>query len=94
MGFQAKVAFSATSQTAGNFLIALGGVAIVRITTHRLGPTDYGTFALIVTYVTLFTMFADLGITAMTSIELGKSNTDHSGVLSSALSFRVALSIA
>ena len=52
--------------------MALGGVAVVRITTHRLGPGDYGTFALIVTYVTLFTMMADLGVTAMTSIELGK----------------------
>jgi O-antigen/teichoic acid export membrane protein len=48
---------------------------------------------LIVTYVTFFTMLADLGITTMTSIELGKQNADRSSVLSSALSFRIALSL-
>ena len=93
LSLQAKVALSTTSQSLGNLLIALGGVAVVRITTHQLGPRDYGTFALIVTYVTLFTMVADMGITAMTTIELGKSRADHSSVLSSALSFRLALSL-
>ncbi len=93
LGVQAKVALSTTSQSVGSLVIALGGVAVVRITTHRLGPSDYGTFALIVTYVTLFTMVADLGITAMTSIELGRRGTDHSSVLSSALSFRIAVSL-
>ena len=93
LSLRKKVALSTTSQSLGNLLIALGGVAVVRITTHQLGPGDYGTFALIVTYVTLFTMLADMGVTAMTTIELGKGQTDRSAVLSSALSFRVALSI-
>ncbi len=93
LGPQAKVALSTTSQSVGSLLIAIGGVAVVRITTHRLGPRDYGTFALIITYVTLFTMVADLGITAMTSIELGKQKTDRSSVLSSALSFRIAMAL-
>ena len=93
LGLQAKVALSTTSQSVGSLLIALGGVAVVRITTHRLGPRDYGTFALIITYVTFFTMVADLGITAMTSIELGKQETDRSSVLSSALSFRIAVAL-
>ena len=94
LGSQAKVALSTTSQSVGGLVIALGGVAVVRITTHQLGPRNYGTFALIVTFVTLFTMVADLGITAMTTIELGKQETDQSSVLSSALSFRIAVSLA
>ena len=94
LSLSAKVGLSTGSQSVGSLLIALGGVAVVRITTHRLGPSEYGTFALIVTYVTLFTMLADLGITAMTSIELGKQQADHSSILSSALSFRVAVSLA
>jgi O-antigen/teichoic acid export membrane protein len=93
LGLQAKVLFSTTSQTVGNVVIALGGVAVVRITTHQLGPREYGTFALIVTYVTLLSMLADLGVTAMTSIEMGRQDADHTSILSSALSFRVALSL-
>ena len=93
LGLRAKVALSTASQSAGNLLVALGGIAIVRITTRRLGPTGYGTFALIVTYVTLFSMLADLGITAITTIELGKPENDRSAVLSSALTFRVVLSL-
>jgi O-antigen/teichoic acid export membrane protein len=93
LSLRTKVALSTTSQSLGNLLVALGGVAVVRITTHQLGPGDYGTFALIVTYVTLFTMLADMGVTAMTTIELGKGQADRSAVLSSALSFRLALSI-
>jgi O-antigen/teichoic acid export membrane protein len=93
LGVQAKVALSTASQSAGNVVVALAGLAIVRITTHRLGPTGYGTFALIVTYVTLFAMLADLGVTSITTIQLGKKGTDRSSVLSSALSFRIALSI-
>ena len=94
LGLRAKVGLSAVSQTMGGLLIALGGLAVVRITTHRLGPGEYGTFALIVTYVTLFTMLTDLGVTALTTIELGKQNVDRPSVLSSTLSFPVALAIA
>lgn len=94
LSVQARVALSSTSQSLGSLLIAIGGVAVVRITTHRLGPSDYGTFALIVTFVTLFTIAADLGITAATSIELSKPESDHSSILSSALSSRIAVSLA
>ena len=93
LGVQAKVALSATSQTTGNVLVALGAIAVVRIATHRLGPTDYGNFALIVTFVTLFTLLVDLGVTTVTSIELRRKPTAQSSTLSAALSFRIALSI-
>ena len=93
LGLKAKVALSTVSQTTGNVLVALGALAVVRIATHRLGPTDYGTFALIVTYVTLFTLIVDLGVTTVTSIELRRRPTERSSTLSAALSFRIALSL-
>jgi O-antigen/teichoic acid export membrane protein len=40
-----KIALSAASQTIGNVVVALGAVVILRITTHQLGPADYGLFA-------------------------------------------------
>ena len=93
MNGRAKIALSAGSQTLGNVMVALGAVFVLRITTHQLGPTDYGLFALIVTYVNLFSLIADLGISAMTTRELARVDTDRHSVLSVTLSSRVALSV-
>jgi O-antigen/teichoic acid export membrane protein len=89
---RAKIALSTASQTIGNMVVALGAVAILRITTHALGPADYGLFVLVITYVGLFSLFADIGITAMTTRELARSGANRSSVLSAALSSRIVLS--
>ena len=89
-----RIAVSTLSQTGGNLAVALIGVGIIRITTNQLGPANYGLFALIITYVSLFTLIADLGITAMTNRELGRQGADQSVILSTAMSSRVGLSIA
>ena len=84
---------SASSQTVGNLVVALIAVGILRITTHQLGPSDYGLFALVLTYVNLFSLIADLGITAMTTRELARVDSDRHTILGTAMSSRVALSI-
>ena len=89
-----RIAVSTLSQTGGNLAVALIGVGIIRITTNQLGPANYGLFALIITYVSLFTLITDLGITAMTNRELGRQGADQSVILSTAMSSRVGLSIA
>lgn len=89
-----QVAVSSSSQTIGNLLVALISVGVLRITTHQLGPEGYGLFALVITYVSLFTLVTDLGITAMTTRELARQGADQASILSVAMSSRVALSIA
>ena len=93
LGGGARIALSAASQSIANVVVALGAVIILRITTHHLGPANYGLFALVITYVTLFSLLTDVGITAMTTRELARSGADRSSVLSVALSSRVALSV-
>ncbi len=88
-----RIVLSASSQTLGNLVVALIAVGILRITTHRLGPANYGLFALVITYVTLFSLLADLGITAMTTRELAREGADRASIVSIAMSSRVVLSI-
>ncbi len=88
-----RIILSASSQTIGNLVVALISVGIIRITTHQLGPANYGLFALIITYVNLFLLVADLGITAMTTRELARDGADRSAVLGTAMSSRIAFSI-
>src|SRR5664280_2141215 len=88
-----RIVLSASSQTIGNLVVALIAVGILRITTHQLGPANYGLFALVLTYVTLFSLIADLGITAMTTRELARGGADRSSIVSVAMSSRLALSI-
>jgi O-antigen/teichoic acid export membrane protein len=90
---QGRIALSASSQTIGNLIVALMAVGILRITTHQLGPSDYGLFALVVTYVSLVSLIADLGITAMTTRELSRAGADRSTLFGTAFSSRVALSV-
>ena len=88
-----RIILSASSQTVGNVIVALVAVGILRITTHQLGPANYGLFALVLTYVNLFSLIADLGITGMTSRELARDGADRTAVLGTAMSSRIALSI-
>jgi O-antigen/teichoic acid export membrane protein len=90
---QGRIALSASSQTIVNLIVALMAVGILRITTHQLGPSDYGLFALVVTYVSLVSLIADLGITAMTTRELSRAGADRSTLFGTAFSSRVALSV-
>lgn len=91
---RAKIALSTMSQTFGNAVVAVGAVAVVRLVTHRLGPTDYGEFVLVITYVNLFSLIADLGVTAITTRQMAIGGADRSSILSVVLSFRATLSIA
>src|SRR5664280_1939620 len=88
-----RIVLSASSLTVGNLVVALIAIGILRITTHQLGPADYGLFALVLTYVNLFSLVADLGITAMTTRELVRADAVKRTVLGTAMSSRVALSI-
>src|ERR1035437_326528 len=88
-----RIVLSASSQTVGNLVVALIAVGILRITTHQLGPADYGLFALVLTYVNLFSLVADLGIMAMTTRELARADADKRTILGTAMSSRVVLSI-
>jgi O-antigen/teichoic acid export membrane protein len=88
-----KIVLSAASQTVSSAVVAVGAVAVVRITTHALGPSNYGLFALIIIYVNLVSTFADLGITSMTTRNLARPDANQPLILSVTLSSRMALSL-
>jgi O-antigen/teichoic acid export membrane protein len=90
---RAKIAFSSSIQSIANVIVAIGAVSILKITTHRLSPAGYGTFVLIITYVSLVSTLADLGITALTTRDLAKAGADRISILSITISSRIALSI-
>ena len=89
-----RIAVSTVSQTGGNLAVALISVGVLNLITHQLGPSEYGLFALIVTYVSLFTFITDLGLTAMTNRELAREGSNQESILSVAMSSRITLALA
>jgi O-antigen/teichoic acid export membrane protein len=89
-----KIAVSTGTQVGSSLLIALGAVGILRVITHRLGPTGYGTFTLVIVYVSLVSILTDLGISAITTRDLTREGADQISILSVTFSSRVVLSVA
>ena len=89
------IVLSASSQTitGARHPAPAASVGILRIATHNLGPQDYGLFALIVIYVNLVAILADLGIAGVTTRDMARQGADRTRILSVTVSSRIALSI-
>ena len=70
------------------------GSSSIAITTRYLGPDRYGRFALALSFVQLFGVLADAGLTTIVVRELAQKPERAASVLGSALALRSGLAIA
>jgi O-antigen/teichoic acid export membrane protein len=89
-----RVATSTAFGLAGRVAVLLLGLASVVVTTRYLGPGDYGRFALALSFVQLFGVLADAGLTTIVVRELAARPERAPVVLGSALALRSVLAVA
>ena len=89
-----RVAASTLYGLAGRGTVLLLGLVSVAITTRYLGPDLYGRFALALSFVQLFGVLADAGLTTIVVRELAQKPERAASVLGSALALRSGLAIA
>jgi O-antigen/teichoic acid export membrane protein len=76
---------------AGRMVVGVFGWIGQILITHRLSPTDYGAFALVFNLLGLLGLIADFQISRIVIGEILEAGDDISRVVSSFLTFRVAL---
>ena len=89
-----RVATSTALGLAGRGGVLVLGLASVAITTRYLGPAGYGRFSLALSFVSLFSVLADAGLTTIVVRELAQRPERASVVLGSALALRSGLAVA
>ena len=89
-----RVASSTLLGLAGRGAVLGLGLISVAITTRYLGPDRYGRFALALSFVQLFGVLADAGLTTIVVRELAQRPERAASVLGSALALRSGLAIA
>jgi O-antigen/teichoic acid export membrane protein len=89
-----RVAASTLYGLAGRVAVLGLGLASVAITTRYLGPDLYGRFALALSFVQLFGVLADAGLTTIIVRELAQQPARAPTVLGSALALRSGLAVA
>jgi O-antigen/teichoic acid export membrane protein len=89
-----RVATSTAFGLAGRVGVLLLGLASIAITTRYLGPDLYGRFALALSFVALFGVLADAGLTTIIVRELAQKPERTASVLGSALALRSGLAVA
>jgi O-antigen/teichoic acid export membrane protein len=88
-----RVATSTAIGLAGRVAVLLLGLVSIAITTRYLGPDRYGQFALALSFVALFGVLADAGLTTIVVRELVQKPERAPAVLGSALALRSALAV-
>ena len=78
---------------AGRVAVLLLGLVSVAITTRYLGPTSTGSFALALSFMQLFGVLADAGLTTIVVRELAQRPERAPAVLGSALALRSVLAL-
>jgi O-antigen/teichoic acid export membrane protein len=89
-----RVATSTAFGVAGRLAVLALGLVSVAITTRYLGPGGYGRFSLALSFVQLFGVLADAGLTTIVLRELAARPERAASVLGSALALRSGLVVA
>lgn len=75
-------------QLTAKILSTLIGLVVVALTTRALGPTGFGAYATIVTFLQFAGILADLGLTMVAGRSLGENALPRAHLLGNILSFR------
>ena len=94
MGHRQRVALSTIAQTTATVAAAALGVVGLHKATSALGPSGYGTFITVVSFVTLFVTLNDLGLTSVGTRQLARTPEEAPTLLGINFSVRLAMSLA
>jgi len=84
-----QVAYNTFIQFAGKVISTIVGLFAIAIITRYLGQVGFGQYTTVVTFLSLFAVFADFGLTLTTAQTISDPNTDQNKILSNLFSFRL-----
>ncbi len=93
MSLGTKIAWNTLVQIIGKALSVSLGVLITILLTRYLGPAGFGTYTLVVVFVTLFGTLGDWGLTLITIREASKDSVDAGKIIGNVFVIRLLLSV-
>ena len=89
-----KIAYNTVVQVVGKVVITLiAGISVI-VLTRYLGAEDYGKFNLALAYLSLFGIFADVGLFTIVVREISKTPERTEELIGNVLTLRLVLSVA
>ncbi len=89
-----KILSNTAWQIAGKVLVALLGLAVVKIATGYLGPKGYGEYVIIYEFLAFFGIAADLGLFTIAVREMSEDESKIPKIIGNILSLRTILVVA
>ncbi|MFH1534228.1 MAG: flippase [Nitrospirota bacterium] len=89
-----KILSNTAWQIAGKVLVALLGLAVVKISTTYLGPRGYGEYVIIYEFLAFFGIAADLGLFTIAVREMSEDESKIPKIIGNILSLRTILVVA
>ena len=86
-----RIMISVIAQTISQLFVGIMGVFIMKIMTNSLGLNSYGVYATAFVFVSIFSLFSNLGISTITVREISKHPNDAAEIISHNIGLRLAL---
>jgi len=93
MKLSTKIAYNTIVQVGGKVISTALGLITIALITRQLGAYGFGEYTTIITYLSFFAIFADLGLTLVTVQMISAKNADENGILSNLFTLRLVTAI-
>jgi O-antigen/teichoic acid export membrane protein len=89
MDIERKIAKNAALQVLGKGFVTLFGILTVAVLARALGAEGYGSFTLIITFLSVFATLVDFGLTLTTTQMISEDGADEKALLGNLVSLRL-----
>ncbi|MDD5032046.1 MAG: flippase [Patescibacteria group bacterium] len=89
VNLSAKIFYNTIVQIAGKIIATILGLAAVAIITRYLGLVGFGEYTTIITFLSVFGILADLGLTLVTTQMISKPEADEEKILNNLFTLRL-----
>ena len=93
MNTSAKIAYNTAIQVAGKVLATFLSLAALMLMTRYLGPASFGEYTTAFTFISIFAICADFGLTLVTSRLLSAPGADEKKIITNLFGLRIFLAI-
>ncbi len=93
MNLSAKIAYNTLIQVAGKILATILSFISLMLMTRYLGPSSFGEYTTAFTFISIFAVCADFGLTLVTSRLLSAPNADEKKIVGNLFGLRIVLAV-
>jgi O-antigen/teichoic acid export membrane protein len=93
MNLAYRIALNVFAGAAGKVAMALLGLLILGMLTRSLGPTDFGYYRTVLTYIAIVGIFSNFGTNTIALREMSKDDARQKSVISNAITMRIVLTL-